>query len=225
MARPLADTVLRQPRLAEMAREADPSTNLFETPLRYSSPTSVYAGTPESIGIQDAAGAVLEKRPSEVYLQSDWIADPRAANVLAHEGTHSKMLSKGIRKAPESIKPALMELLKNDPEFFAQYTGFKAPYSKVKPEDMAYFLSDDEILARLSAIDAGLPKGTTLEKSRYGPSLFKARDSLDDYLRTIIPEGYLSTRSTRSFRPTYNQTTVSPNSLWNTIKRLLPQGK
>lgn len=215
---PLAD-LTRRPRIAEMAREADATTNLYETPLRYSSPASVYAGTPASQGETGALGAVFLDSPNEVYLKDDWIANPRSANVLAHEGTHSKLIGKGRRKAPEAIKPILLDMLRRDPEFLHKYTGFKVPIDRMSPENRDYMLDDDEILARLNAIESQMPKGSTLEKSKYGKELFKTPEVMDEYLNTIIPEGYI--RENKPFREIPNQTTARPNSLLNTIRNYL----
>ena len=213
----LADVT--RPRIAEMAREADQTTNLYETPLRYSDPSSVYAGAPAQIGEPDALGAVPVKAPLEVYLKDDWIGSPRNAKVMAHEGTHSKLISAGRRKAPEAIKPTLLQMLRSDPEFLQKYTGFKVPYDNMSYEDQQYMLSDDEILARLGAMEAMQPRGTTLEKSKYGKELFKSPGSMDEYLTTAIPEGYI--RQDKPFTETPNLTTARPNNLWNTLKQIL----
>ena len=213
-----------RPRIAEMAREADPTTNLFETPLRYSDQQSVYAGTPADIGEDGALGAVPVKAPLEVYLKDDWVGSPRNAKVMAHEGTHSKLISKGRRKAPESIKPTLLQMLRSDPEFLQKYTGFKVPYDNMSYEDQQYMLSDDEILARLGAMEAMQPRGTTLEKSKYGKELFKSPGSMDEYLTTTIPEGYI--RQDKPFTRTPNLTTARPigssrDALWRAIRKYL----
>jgi hypothetical protein len=215
---------ITRPRIAEMAREADPTTNLFETPLRYSNPRSVYAGKPADVGEPDALGSVPIKAPLEVYLKDDWVQDPSNAGVMAHEGTHSKMISAGRRKAPESIKPTLLEMLRKDPEFLQKYTGFKVPYDRMSYEDQQYILNDDEILARLGSMEAMQSKGTTLEKSRYGKQLFKSPGSMDEYLIAAVPEGYI--RKDKPFTETPNLTTSRPigssrDALWRAIKKYL----
>lgn len=223
---PLAD-LMKRPRIAEMAREATPTTNLYETPLRYSSPTSVYAGTPASSGdlqARDALGAVFTDVPDEVYLKDDWIANPRSAGVMAHEGTHSKMIGKNKRIAPEAIKPHIIDLMRNDPEFLEKYTGFKVPYDRMYPKDQEYMLNNDEILARLNSMEAMMPKGSTIEKSKYGKELFKEPGSLDQYLGAIIPEGYL--REDKPFTEIANRTTARPQStgrdaLWRSLQNIL----
>lgn len=215
MPKPLAS------RIAEMAREADTSTNLHANPLRYSDPRSVYAGTPSLPGV---GGAVYEDKPHEVFLRDDWIADPHAASVLAHEGTHSKLLQAGKRKAPASIKPAILNMLKRDPEFLRKYTGYDVPFDHMSREDQEYLMQDDEILARLNSIEASLPSGTMLENSTYARDLFSTPGSTDDYLDAVVPEGYL--RNDKPFTETPNLTTARPASsgrdaLWRAINRFL----
>lgn len=220
---PLADLMQKYPRIAEMAREADPSTNLYETPLRYSDPHSVYAGTPASRGEETALGGVWPSDPANVYLKNDWIADPRAAGTLAHEGTHSKLLLAGKdRTLPTTLRTRVTQALKDDPAFWEAYTGQKRmiPLENLSKEDRDYILSDDEMAARIASIESRQPKGQLIEKGPYAKTLFgDNEEEINSYLNKAIPEGYL--RNSRGFTPIENRTRVTNKSLFEALRDYL----
>lgn len=220
---PLADLMQRYPRVAEMAREADPNTNLYETPIRYSDPRSVYAGSPEIKGEMQALGGVWPKEPTKVYLKNDWIGDPKAAGTLAHEGTHSKLLLAGKNRTLDpNLKARVKKALADNPTFWEAYTGQKRmiPLENLSPEDRDYLLSDDEMAARIASMESRQPKGQMIEKGPYSKTLFGEHgEGINDYLNVAIPEGYM--RNDRGFTPIKNQTRVTNKSLLESIKDYL----
>jgi hypothetical protein len=46
-----------------------------------------------------------------------------------------------------------------------------------------------------------MPKGQTIEKSKWAKDLFPTEDSIDKYLSKVLPEGYLRNNQSNTFKP------------------------
>lgn len=214
-------------KLYELSKLTPRGTNLAENPRRYSDPASQYSGpVPDRRG----KGLVYDDKPLEVYLSDINLANRSAAKTLAHEGTHSKLLSNTQRKAlkegylPTKLRENILELMSSNPEFLQDYVGDTkgAGYNDLSYDGLSYLTSDDEITARLNAMEALSPKGSTLEKSKYGKQLFgKDNEFLDQYLTAVIPEGYI--RNNKPFKQIPNQSQVVAKPILNSIADWISQ--
>lgn len=196
---PLSDFML-----LDLAKRTKPGTNLRENARRYLDPRAfrISKALPEGV-----LGETELLDPRMVALANgSFGSDINADRTLAHEGTHSKLLLDELRRKdkkapslPRELRERIYDLL-SKPEFFKEYTGREnLTSSDVSPEYMNYVMDSDEVLARLQAMEAISPKGSTIEKSRFGKQIFgEDMQDLDAYLQEAIPEGYL--RQDKPFR-------------------------
>lgn len=180
-------------------------TNLNETPMRYMDHSSRYAGEPSADW--DAWGAVPLSNPDQVYISPDqsyeeWL------RTLAHEGTHSKLLiangKKAIPELTQELRDNVDYLLESNPEFLKTYLAHESevrPYRDIPRKELNDRLMESEIPAYLQSIEARMPKGQTIEKSKWAKDLFLTEDSIDKYLSKVIPEGYLRNNQSNTFKP------------------------
>ena len=202
--------------LLELAKMTKQGTNLHENPRRYSDNSSWYTGRPA----YKARGETHLDDPRLVDLTNTDFLDKIAANTLAHEGTHSKLLLNEKRKGLSPVKLSsdfrgkILDLLAADPEFLKAYTNYDNPpsMSEIDPEYVNYMMGSDEVFGRLNAMEAMMPAGTSIENSKYGKQLFgEDNEYLDEYLTKLLPEGYISNDRPGRFKEIPNQTTANPN--------------
>ena len=189
--------------LLDFAKRTKEGTNLRENPNRYIDPKAfrIFNQLPSGV-----LGETNIEDPRMVTLANGNFGVERGADrTLAHEGTHSKLMLDELRRGdkkppslPRSVRERVLDLLE-DPEFFNEYAGQKLTLSDASPDYVNYIMDSDEVLARLQAMEAIGPKGSTIEKSRFGKQLFgDDMEQLDPYLTEAIPEGYI--RQDKPFR-------------------------
>ena len=194
-------------KIGELLKKFVPAdgTNLGESPMRYMDHSSRYAGEPPASW--NAWGGVDSALPHLVNISSDqsyeeWL------KTLAHEGTHSKLtIANGKKAIPEltqELRDNVDYLLESDPEFLREYMSHASevrPYKDIPKEELDERLMERELPAYLQSIEARMPKGQTIEKSKWAKDLFPSEDSIDKYLSKVLPEGYLRNNQSNTFKP------------------------
>ena len=220
-------------KLSVLSQMANANTNLRNSPMRYMDHSSFLAGTPLEYGEKyrshepkykrsnyDAWGLVDPDRPEEVYLAEWDLKNPENLKTLAHEGNHSKQViarkNKHLPDLSHNIIDSVKYLMESNPQFLRDYLGHdsdKRQFQDIDVESMKELLSQDEIGSRLQAIEAMSPKGQMIEKSRYANDLFGSGEEVDKYLRAMVPEGFINSRSADSFRPAKPESKPWPGPL------------